>query len=145
MYFSLFIFAFIYEVVIVYDALRLNSMIQVVGVCIFNFLMLIYAAVQPGQVKYSLNQLSDSLVLGVRPILPPELNTWLRVRPMLYAVLSVQALAAAVLSIVAYKLHGEFAWVVYKVINGDISMKRRLLTFQVCLSSCLCIRRRQYF
>ncbi|KAL2063938.1 hypothetical protein VTL71DRAFT_4432 [Oculimacula yallundae] len=131
MYFSLFIFAFIYELFIVYDALRLNSMIQVVGLCIYNTLILIYAAVQPLHVKKALNTLSTSFSSGLYSLLPPELNTWQRISPVLVTVLVVQAVATTTLIFVAYKLHFEFAWVVYKVLHADLSMKRRLLTFQI--------------
>jgi hypothetical protein len=140
MYLSLFIFAFVYELVSVYDALRLNSMIQVVGLCIYNILLLIYAALQPLHVEEALDLLSTSLALSIRPILPPDLDTWQRVRPVLLAVIVVQAVATAALIYLAFKLHSEIAWHVYKVVHADLSMKRRLLNFQVglCLLICLC-------
>ncbi|KAK8044123.1 hypothetical protein PG993_004147 [Apiospora rasikravindrae] len=103
MYLALFIFAFVYEIIIVYDALRLNSMIQLVGLCIYNFLLLIYAAAQP-------------------------------LHPAVIAVIVVQAVATLALVFLTYKLHFEFAWVVYKVIHADLSMKKRLLNFQIYLA-----------
>ncbi|KAK8115502.1 hypothetical protein PG984_012004 [Apiospora sp. TS-2023a] len=134
MYLSLFIFAFVYELVIVYDALRLNSMIQLVGVCIYNFLLLIYAAAQPTHVQESLDSLEHSWALGVTPLLDPEHHTWQRVGPALIAVILVQAIATLSLAFLTYKLHFEFAWVVYKVLHADLSMKKRLLNFQIYLT-----------
>ncbi|KAK8070194.1 hypothetical protein PG994_006810 [Apiospora phragmitis] len=131
MYFSLFIFAYVYELVMVYDALRLNSMIQLVGLCIYNFLLLLYTAVQPQHVKKALILLTESLVMGVKPILPPEYHTWERISVALIAVIVVQVVATAALAFLTYKLHFEFAWVVYKVIHADLYMKRRLLNFEV--------------
>ncbi|KAK6844060.1 hypothetical protein PG987_004920 [Apiospora arundinis] len=88
MYLSLFIFAFLYELVIVYDALRLKSMIQLVG----------------------------------------------RISPALIAVILVQAIATLDLAFLTYKLHFEFAWVMYKALHADLSMKKRLLNFQIYLA-----------
>lgn len=134
MYLSLFIFAFVYEIGIVYDALRLNSMIQLVGVCIYNFLLLIYAAAQPSHVEKSLYGLEHSWALGVTPLLDPEHHTWQRISPALIAVILVQAIATLALAFLTYKLHFEFAWVVYKVLSADLSMKKRLLNFQIYLT-----------
>ncbi|KAK7991414.1 hypothetical protein PG988_000208 [Apiospora saccharicola] len=134
MYLSLFICAFVYELVIVYDALRLNSMIQLVGVCIYNFLLLVYAAAQPEHVSKSLYTLEHSWALGVTPLLDPANHTWQRISPALIAVILVQAIATLALAFLTYKLHSEFAWVVYKVLHADLSMKRRLLNFQVYLT-----------
>lgn len=131
MYLSLFIFAFVYEIIIVYDALRLNSMIQLVGVCIYNFLLLMYAAAQPTNVKKALDGLETSFAMGVTPLLDPGHHTWQRIFPALIAVILVQAIATFTLAFLTYKLHFEFAWVVYKVIHADLSMKKRLLNFQV--------------
>jgi hypothetical protein len=131
LYLSLFILAYLFQFIIVYDALRLSSMIQVVGVCIYNLFLLAYAVVQPIHIEKDLNLLSESLVLGVRPILPPDLNTWSRVRPFLWVVMSVQAVATGTVFYLAFKLHSELAWLVYKVINADLSIRRRLLHFQV--------------
>lgn len=131
LYLSLFTLAYVFQCVIVYDALRLSSMIQIVGVCIYNLFLLAYAVVQPVHIAKDLNLLNESLVLGVTPILPPELNTWSRVRPFLWVVTSVQAVATVTVFYLAFKLHSELAWLVYKVINADRAIRRRLLHFQV--------------
>jgi hypothetical protein len=131
LYLSLFTLAYVFQFVIIYDALRLSSMIQVVGVCIYNLFLLAYAVVQPVHIEKDLKLLSESLAMGVTPILPPELNTWSRVRPFLWVVTSVQAIATVTVFYLAFKLHYELAWLVYKVINANRSIRRRLLHFQV--------------
>lgn len=131
LYLSLLILAYLFQFMIIYDALRLSSMIQVVGVCIYNLFLMAYVAVQPIHIQKDLKLLSESLVLGERPILPPDLNTWSRVRPFLLVVTSVQAVATVTVFYLAFKLHTELAWLVYKVINADLSIRRRLLHFQV--------------
>ncbi|KAK8034106.1 hypothetical protein PG993_009101 [Apiospora rasikravindrae] len=133
-YFSLFIFAFVYELVLVYDALKLSSMIQLVGLCIYNALLLMYAAVQPSSVKKALDLLARTFDMDVTPLLKPGRHTWERISPALTAVIVDQAVATAALFVLTYKLRSEFAWVVYKVLNADLSMRRRLLNFQIYMA-----------
>lgn len=131
MYGSLFIFGFIYELVMFYDALRLSNMIQVVGLCIYNLLLMMYAAFQPRQIRDALYRLAASLIMGKRPILDPDSNVWHDIEPALIALISVLAVGTAVMCFLAHRLHTEFAWLVYKLINADISMKRRVFVLEV--------------
>ncbi|KAI7033386.1 hypothetical protein KC352_g47244, partial [Hortaea werneckii] len=43
---AIFIFGFIYQIGLVWDALRLKNTIQVIGVCLYNLGMMIYSAVE---------------------------------------------------------------------------------------------------
>ncbi|KAH8121169.1 hypothetical protein LI328DRAFT_172160 [Trichoderma asperelloides] len=131
MYGSLFIFGFIYELVMFYDALRLSNMIQVVGLCIYNLLLMMYAAFQPRQIRDALYRLAASLIMGKRPILDPDSNVWHDIEPALIALISVLAIGTAVMCFLAHRLHTEFAWLVYKLINADISMKRRVFVLEL--------------
>ncbi len=122
-YLSLFIFGFLYEVVLAYDALRLRNTIQVIGLCIFNLALMIYAAIQ-------IDQLNDALFkLVTLGQLPPTL--WKELEPYLIAVPCIVAFVTLLLGFIAWKLYGEFAWTIYKNISADLRLKRRLLTYQV--------------
>ena len=124
-YLILFIFAFVYQLVLVYDSLRLKNTIQVIGLCIYNLGILIYAAVQLDQIKKAIFQLeSKNYVL-------PGSQVWSQVQPFLVAVPCVIAAVTLVMSFIAWKLYDEFAWTIYKHISADLRMKRRFLTFQV--------------
>ncbi|KAL8690580.1 MAG: hypothetical protein Q9218_004000 [Villophora microphyllina] len=60
---ALYIFGFVYQLILVYDALRLKNTIQVIGLCLYNVGLLIYAAVQMDQIQEAVTQLSkDSLI-----------------------------------------------------------------------------------
>lgn len=122
-YLALFIFGFIYELVLAWDALRLKNTIQVIGICIYNLGMVIYSSVQMDQVDEAIQDL-----LGRGQI---ERDTWTQLRPFLIAAPCVIALGTVLLSIVAYKLYNEFAWTIYKHISADLRLKRRYLTYQV--------------
>jgi len=111
----------------VYDALRLKNTIQIIGLCIYNIGLLIYAAVQMDQIKQAVLTLASTNTID--PVI------WSETQPFLLAIPCVIALGTVLLSVVAWKLYDEFAWTIYKHISADLRMKRRYLTFQVRLFS----------
>ena len=129
-YLTLFIFGFIYDLVLVWDALRLQNTIQVIALCIYNFALLIYAAVQRNQIKDVVDQLTKPSA-GEPVYLDPRSTVWATTQPFLVAVPCIIALGTVLLSFVAWKLYDEFAWSIYKHISADLRMKRRYLTYQV--------------
>ena len=120
---TLYIFGLLYQLVLVYDALRLKNTIQVIGLCLYNVGLLIYAAVQMDQIKDAVIQLANARESNV--------NVWTTTKPYLIAIPCILALGTALLSLVAWKLYDEFAWTIYKHISADLQMKKRYLTFQV--------------
>jgi hypothetical protein len=123
---TLYIFGFIYQLILVYDALRLKNTIQIIGLCIYNVGLLIYAAVQWSQIQDAVRDLEKKGNID-----PSVLST---TRPYLTAVPCVIALGTALMSVVAWKLYDEFAWTIYKHISADLRMKRRYLTFQIYIA-----------
>lgn len=124
-YLTLFIFGFLYQLVLVWDSLRLKNTIQVIGLCIYNIGMLVYAAIQFDQIRRAIFDLSD------RGYIKPNTTVWADIRPFLLAVPIIIGFFTCVLAFIAWKLYDEFAWTIYKHISADLRMKRRFLTFQV--------------
>ena len=126
---TLYIFGFLYQLVLVYDALRLKNTIQIIGLCIYNVGLLVYASVQWTQIQDAVN-----VLLSAKG--GPYINIAVKhtTRPYLIAVPCIIALGTALMSVVAWRLYDEFAWTIYKHISADLRMKRRYLTFQVCYS-----------
>jgi hypothetical protein len=124
---SLFLFGFLYQLVLVYDSLRLKNTIQVIGLCLYNLGMLIYASIQYDQINKAINTLQgEGFVLP-----PPHPDVWTTVHPYLLAVPCIIAFFSVVMSAIVWKLYDEFAWTIYKHISADLRMKHRFLTFQV--------------
>ncbi|KAL9581952.1 MAG: hypothetical protein Q9212_003588, partial [Teloschistes hypoglaucus] len=123
---ALYIFGFVYQLILVYDALRLKNTIQVIGLCIYNVGLLVYAAVQMDQIQEAVTELR-----GNNHILP---GVWETERPYLIAIPCVIALGTLAMCIIAWKLYDEFAWTIYKHISADLRMKRRYLTFQIYIA-----------
>lgn len=127
-YLTLFIFGFLYQLVLVYDSLRLKNTIQVIGLCIYNGGMLIYASIQYDQINKAVEQLAE------KGYIKPGATVWEDIRPFLLVVPCVIAAFTAGMSFIAWKLYDEFAWTIYKHISADLRMKRRFLTFQVYIT-----------
>ena len=123
---TLYIFAFLFQLLLVFDALRAKNTIQVIGLCMFNAALLLYAAIQYTQIRDAVGflALKDQIEDGV----------WIAVKPYLVAVPCIIALGLALMSVAAWKLYDEFAWTIYKEISADLKMKRRYLTYQVRIS-----------
>ena len=120
---TLYIFGFVYQLLLVYDALRLKNTIQIIGLCIYNVGLLIYAAVQ-------MDEINDA-VKGLNTLHEIDPTVWAAVKPFLIAIPCVIAVGTVAMSVVAHKIYGEFAWTIYKHISADLRMKRRYLTYQV--------------
>ncbi|KAI9656537.1 MAG: hypothetical protein M1821_004744 [Bathelium mastoideum] len=118
-YLSLFIFGFLYQIALVYDALRLQNTIQVIGLCIYDVAMLVYAAVQVGQINDAVDV---------------DQNLWMDVKPYLIAAPCVLGLGTVIMSFIAWKLYDEFAWKIYKHISADLRLKRRYLVYQIYIA-----------
>jgi hypothetical protein len=114
----------VYQLVLVWDGLRLKNTIQIIGLVMYNVGLLVYGAVQMEQIE------------DVAKQLPAEIkqDIWSRTRPYLVAIPAILALGTALLAFAAWKLYDEFAWTIYKHISADLRMKRRYLTFQIYIA-----------
>lgn len=126
---ALYIFGFIYELVLVYDALRLRNTIQVIGLCACNVGLLIYGAVQVQQVHEAVQELEKGNLI--------DINLWPIAKRYLITIPVLVGVGSVAMVIIAWKLYDEFAWNIYKNISADLRMKRRYLAYQVGLvNSC---------
>lgn len=128
-YLTLFIFAHIFLVGLCYDALRLKNTIQVMGICMFNLALLLYASIQMDQIREANNALEAHGESNLR-----KRDIWPQIRPFLQAIPCIIALSTVLMAFVCWKLYDEFAWRIYKHISADLRMKKRYLTFQIFIA-----------
>ena len=127
---ALYIFGLLYELLLVWDALRLKNTIQIIGLCLYNAGLLVYAAVQIDQINDVQKDLRFRKGDADHPnAIDPDV--WSGVKPFLIAIPCVIGVGTVAMSFVARKLYDEFAWTIYKHISADLRMKRRYLTYQV--------------
>ncbi|KAF2729413.1 hypothetical protein EJ04DRAFT_447349 [Polyplosphaeria fusca] len=125
-YLAVFMFGYIYQLVLVWDALRLKNTIQVIGLVLYNVGLLIYAAIQFDQIRDAVQALDRSNAIRD--------HFWPQVKPMLIALPVVMAVGTVVFAFLAWKLYEEFAWTIYKHISADLRLKRRYLTYQIYIA-----------
>lgn len=123
---TLYIFAFVYQLLLVWDALRMKNTIQILGLVGLNIGLLIYGAVQVEQLHEAVTQLRNNNAI--------ELGTWEATHPLLVAIPCILAFFTIIMAFLAYKLYNEFAWTIYKHISADLRMKRRYLTYQIYIA-----------
>jgi len=140
-YLTLFIFGFLYQLVLVWDALRLKNTIQVIGLCFYNVGMLIYASIQYDQINKAISGLVTHTKNGgpADPYIPHNDPVWSNIQPYLLAIPCIISFFILLMSVTAWKLYDEFAWTIYKHISADLRMKRRFLTFQVRMQTWKCV------
>lgn len=134
---TLFIFGFLYELLLVWDALRLKNTIQIIGICIANLALLVYTAIQIDQIHDALTLLGQNNGLdggytnekGV--VISPQQALWDEVQGFLIAIPIILAVGTIILSFIAWKLYQVFAWDILKQIGADYRMKKRFLHYQV--------------
>ncbi|KAJ6785307.1 hypothetical protein PWT90_09224 [Aphanocladium album] len=128
---TLFIFGFLYELVIVWDALRMKNTIQIIGVCIANLAMLVYTATQVDQIQGAI------IVLDGFRALAPNITAvilWGDIKAFLVAIPAIIALTTLCMAFCAWKLYQEFAWDILKNIGADYRMKKRFLHYQIYIA-----------
>jgi hypothetical protein len=127
-YLAVFMFAYIYQLFLVWDALRMKNTIQVIGLVLYNAGILLYAGIQYDQINDAIRELVD-----LRFIVHDDF--WFEIKPMLIALPILMGFFTFVFAFLAWKLYDEFAWTIYKHISADLRMKRRYLNYQVCLAA----------
>jgi heme/copper-type cytochrome/quinol oxidase subunit 4 len=123
---SLLIFGFVYQLVLVWDSLRSQNTIQIIGLVLMNLGILIYTAIQKDQVYNAVANLQEGNFI--------QWSYWDDVSGYLTALPCVVALGTVLLGFVAWKLYGEFGWNIYKKIGADRRMKNRYLIYQIYIT-----------
>ncbi|KAI1171773.1 hypothetical protein F4777DRAFT_34477 [Nemania sp. FL0916] len=124
---GLFILGFLYEVVLVWDALIAKNTIQIIGVCIANLALLVYGGLQ-------IDQIHDAIIILTNKNVFWDMNVWPETRAELIAIPAIIGLTTVILSFIAWKLYQEFAWDILKQIGADYRMKKRFLHYQVYIA-----------
>jgi hypothetical protein len=123
-YLSLLIFAFVYELVLTYDALLSQNTIQIIGLLLMNFGIIVYTGIQKDQIKTAYDSLLKFAFINA--------EYWPRANPYLTTLPCLVAFFTVIMGGLTYGLFMEFGWKIYKQIGADRKMKNRYLIYQVC-------------
>jgi len=109
--------------VLVYDALRSQNTIQIIGICMMNFGILVYTGIQLDQIHVAIDTLASLHFLSE--------EFWDDMRGYLIALPCLICLFTVAMVFLAWKLYEEFGWSIYKQIGADLRMKRWYFLYQV--------------
>lgn len=122
---SLFIFGLVYELILVFDSLRLKSAIQIAGTCLCNLGLVVYGAFQVNQIQNAVFTLVPSRTI--------DTSTWDEIQGVLFAIPVVNAAGTLVMAGISYKLVKEFRKSIYNTITKSDWMFQKLYRiYQVC-------------
>lgn len=128
-YLALFALAEIFELLMAFDALRLRSVIQLVGILGFHAALIAFAAIQIHETKAAL------VVVGATDYVNGggAGTLWHKVFPFLVVSPIIIAVSLGVLMFWVRELYFEFGWAIFHVVGANPAMKTMYQYYQVLI------------
>ncbi|KAI5294638.1 hypothetical protein KEM52_003549 [Ascosphaera acerosa] len=120
---SLLIFGFIYDLVLVVDALYHKNSIQLIGLCLCNIGLMIYGAVQIQQIDAAVSALVSEHEM--------KATTWPQIKGCLIAIPVVIGAFTLVEACLTWSLKQKFGWQLVDATKGSLMKRRGLTTYQL--------------
>lgn len=141
---AIFVFGMLFEVIFALDAARLKNTIQCIGVSVFNVALIITASLEISQVRDAIrnqdeasgyNFLCDPSDQNSRKVCDLSNTLYPTVEKFLIVVPVIVGLAQIPITILTWRLHTEFGWLIYKKLGADLSIRKMFLWYQVSRAS----------
>lgn len=134
-YLALFALAEIFEVVMVFDALRLRNIIQLFGVTSFHFALMVIGAIQVEQTRSALVwRTAAQCVIAFDPIECDGPGTLFhRIRPFLIVAPVVIGVSLVAIGWYLKELYSEFGWAIFHVVGANPKMKTMYQYYQIMI------------
>ncbi|KAJ5665466.1 uncharacterized protein N7477_007914 [Penicillium maclennaniae] len=116
-------FACVYAAILSLDGIHCKNNILLFALCGCDVVILIFSAMQYGQLNEAVYNLSLQRDSDHKP-LPAQL----------VAIVFI-GLSTPIIWVTAYYLHGEYAWALYRQVHGDLSFKIRYHAYEVSFPS----------
>lgn len=124
-------FSLAYQAFLSFDALPAKNNVQMYNIVICNVLLLVFNVIRHKETAIVLTELRESRSTGAKPLVDLSVDLWKVVSPVLITSSVIVGACCAGLFGFAYKLHGEFAWAIYRHVSGSRQTRRRFLTYKV--------------
>ncbi|KAI9226412.1 MAG: hypothetical protein DHS80DRAFT_18730, partial [Piptocephalis tieghemiana] len=126
-YLMIFILAEVMQCILVWDAIRSQNTIQILGVVFFHACCFLYSCLQLSQIHLAYSNLSSSEQDSAS--YPP----YSRLQASLIIVIVVTGLSELAFLWLSWKLFQEFGWRIYKKIGADVRKKRMYRAYHILL------------
>ncbi|KAJ6107798.1 hypothetical protein N7523_009121 [Penicillium sp. IBT 18751x] len=128
---ALLIFACVYAAILSLDGIHYKNNILLFALCGCNVLILIFSAMQYGQLNEAIHSLALQRDSNYEPLVKLDMNVWSYIQPAQLVAIVFIGLSTPIIWVTAYYLHGEYAWALYRQVHGDSSFKIRYLAYEV--------------
>jgi hypothetical protein len=122
-----------YQATLSLDALHVKNNVQIYNICICNVLLLVFNVMRHEQTAIVLAEMRESRAMGTEPLVDLSVDLWKVLSPVLITSSVIVGACCVGLFAFAYKLHGEFAWAIYRHVSGSRQTRRRFLTYKACI------------
>lgn len=129
---GLFVFGCWWQLLLTTDALRLRNNIQLFALCVANGCLFGVNIMRYWQTKETNEELLIATIDdGSNPLVKTDVSYWPVVKPALITSSAWVGISTLGMSGLAYKLHNDFAWEIYKHVSADVALRKRYLAYQV--------------
>lgn len=122
-YLAFLIFGYSYMLVILHDTLAQKNTIQIIGLCIYSVTLTIYAALQVFAVQMASENSEEIEALDSTVAAPIEI--------LIILIASLGGFSTILLFFIAWKIYGEFSWVIFQNLNASVQLQRLFVAHQV--------------
>lgn len=124
-------FACIYEFLLCLDAMRHKNNILLFAICVSNVFALAFAAMQYPALKGFCESMPKQRAVHDEPLVDISRNIWPQVRgPQLAVPVFIGVCTLGIWGL-AFQLHKQYAWSIYRSVQGDRHTRARHLAYEV--------------
>lgn len=129
--FAIFVLGVVYQFALSWDSLRIKNNIQLFAQAVCNICFFISSILLYHQVKNVIAELPENHDTKGTSFVKADIDVWAQIQPALIAFIAIFGACSLALCALAYRLHREFAWALYKNISADRKLRGRYLHYEV--------------
>ncbi|KAB8234472.1 uncharacterized protein BDW43DRAFT_299543 [Aspergillus alliaceus] len=118
-------FACMYETLLFLDAAHHKNNILLAAICVSNVCVFVYSVLQCMKMRETTHTLQFNYDIVGRPLADPTRDIWISMQPAEILIPLVLGLASLTIIPIAYRLHKDYAWAIYKSIYGSADLRLR--------------------
>lgn len=124
-------FACVYLSILGLDAIYHKNNVLLLAICASDSCSFAYSVMQYKNLRHTIHSLPGNHDMYMRPFVDTDRDLWGEVKPIQLTVPVIIGLCALALWPVAYRLHCQYAWQLYRSIHGNTDMKSRYRAYEV--------------
>jgi len=120
-YVAIFAAAHLFQTILAVDAIINKNTIQIIALCVFNLMFLVYSVMQIQEVKTAFQRIGNP---------DPSVPTIVSIVPIMIGITEI------IYCFLSWKIFKEFGWVIFKNLGADRRIRKMFLQYQVFICVC---------